>query len=47
MREAEILSQDDRILGAMLSPRILALIRAGNPDELRYFPGAERELGVN
>lgn len=45
MREAEILSQDNRILGAILSPRVLAVIQAGNPDELRYFPGAERQSG--
>lgn len=45
MREAGILSLDDRILGAMLSPRVLAMIHAGNPDELRFFPGAERQLG--
>jgi hypothetical protein len=47
MREAEVLSHDHRILGAMLSPRVLALIRAGNADELRFFPGSERELGRN
>ena len=47
MREAQILSQDDQILGAMLSPRVVALIRADNPDQLRFFPGAERELGGN
>lgn len=45
MREAEILSQDNGILGAMLSPRVLAVIQAANPDELRYFPGAERQVG--
>lgn len=45
MREAEILSQDNRILGAMLSPRVLAVIQAGNADELRYFPGTERQVG--
>jgi len=45
MRESEILSQDDRILGAMLSPRVLAIIQAENPNELRYFPGAERPGG--
>lgn len=44
MREAEILSPDDRILGAMLSPRVLAGIRAHSPDELRFFPGAARQL---
>lgn len=47
MREAEILSQDDRILGAMLSPRVLAVIQAANPEELRYFPGGERQLRRN
>ena len=47
MREAEILSQDDRILGAMLSLRVVALIRADNSDQLRFFPGSERELGRN
>jgi len=45
MREAELLSPENRILGAMLSPRVLAVIQAGNPDELHYFPGADRQLG--
>lgn len=45
MREAEVLSQDNRILGAMLSPRVLAVIQARNPDELGYFPDAERQVG--
>lgn len=45
MREAEILSPDDRILGSILSRRVLALIHAGDPDELRFFPGAERQMG--
>lgn len=45
MREAEVLSQDNRILGAMLSPRAVAVIQGGNPNELRYFPGAERQSG--
>jgi len=45
MREAEILSHDNRILGAMLSPRLLVVIQAGKPDELRYFPGADRQVG--
>lgn len=47
MREAELLSQDNRIQEAMLSPRVLTVIEAGNPDELRYFPGAERQAGRN
>jgi hypothetical protein len=45
MREAEILSPDDRILGSILSRRVLAMIYAGDPDELRFFPGAERQMG--
>lgn len=45
MREAELLSQDNRILGAMLSPRVVTVIQAGSPDELGYFPGAERQAG--
>ncbi|MET4016632.1 DUF1819 family protein [Bradyrhizobium sp. S3.2.12] len=45
MREAEVVSQDNRILGAMLSPRVVAVIQAGDPDELRYFPGAQRQMG--
>lgn len=47
MREAGILSPDDRILGAMLSRRVLIMISASNPDELQFFPGAERQLRGN
>ena len=42
MREAEILSIDDHILGALLTPRLERLIRSGNTMELRFFPGAEK-----
>lgn len=45
MREAEIISRDNRILGAMLSPRVAAMINAGNPDEFRFFPGGGRRIG--
>jgi hypothetical protein len=45
MREAELLSRDNRIHGAMLSPRVLAMIQAGNPDELRYFPRCRTTVG--
>jgi Putative inner membrane protein (DUF1819) len=45
MREAEILSPDDRILGSILSRRVLAVIHSGDPNELRCFPGAERQMG--
>lgn len=44
MREAEILSPDHRMLGSMLSCRVLALIHAVDPNELRCFPGAERQM---
>jgi hypothetical protein len=44
MREAEIISRDDRVLGSMLSPRVAALINRANPDELRFFPGGDRRM---
>ena len=44
MREAEILSADDRILGAMLTPRLENLLRSGNAAELRFFPGGEKAV---
>ena len=37
MREAEILSPSDKIVGVMLSSRLVALI---DPAELRFFPGS-------
>ena len=40
MREANVLSPSDRIMGAMLSSRVLAMIRSHDPLELRFFPGA-------
>jgi hypothetical protein len=40
MREANILSPSDKIMGAMLSSRLLTIIRSHNPSELRFFPGA-------
>jgi hypothetical protein len=47
MREAEILSLEHKILPAMLSSRVLAMINAGNPGELRFFPGVEPQLRDN
>jgi hypothetical protein len=44
MREAGVLSQDGELLEVMLSARLRARI-AGNPEELRFFPGAERHFG--
>jgi hypothetical protein len=41
MREADVLSPDGAIRASLLSPRVQALLLDGNPNELRYFPGAE------
>ena len=39
MREAEILSGDERIQSAILSPRLKVLLEENTPGELAYFPG--------
>lgn len=39
MREAGILSQDNRIQAAILSSQLRTLIRENKPGELAYFPG--------
>lgn len=39
MREAEILTRDNRIQTAILSPRLKALVEGKSPSELAYFPG--------
>ena len=44
MREAGILSRGNGVVSAILSPRVAGTIRAGNPDDIRFFPGAERQL---
>jgi len=40
-REAGIIGRDDRIRGAMLSGRLIALIEHKGAGELRFFPGAQ------
>jgi hypothetical protein len=40
MREANILSPTNKIMGAMLSSQLMAIIRCHDPADLRYFPGA-------
>lgn len=42
LKEAEIVSPVGRIEGTVLSPRLIALLAASNPADLRVFPGAER-----
>lgn len=41
MREAGIITPDRRILGAMLSGRVLAVIERAGMRELRFFPGGK------
>jgi hypothetical protein len=43
MREAEIISPTNHILGALLPPSIREMISQHNPEELRFFPGAQRQ----
>lgn len=44
MREAEIISPTNQILGALLPPSIREMISQHNPEELRFFPGAQRQV---
>jgi len=43
MREAGIISQENRIQHAYLTARLKAMIEAGDPVELSYFPGLSAE----
>jgi len=45
MREAGILSQDNRIQASILSTRLTQMINDNNPGELTYFPGASIDGG--
>ncbi|TNE62529.1 MAG: DUF1819 family protein [Sphingomonadales bacterium] len=40
MREAEILSHDNRIQASIMSTRLKQMIHNNDPEELAYFPGA-------
>ena len=44
MHEAGILGHDDRIVPAILSPRLLAHLEENCPGDLGFFPGATRLL---
>lgn len=46
MREASIISAENRILPAFLSGQILAMIKHQNPQELQYFPGIPVQQGI-
>lgn len=43
MREAEIISAENRIQAAILSQRLMALIEDMNPEELTLFPGLKMD----
>lgn len=40
LREASILSQDNVIIGSLVSPNLRLWLSENNPAELKYFPGA-------
>lgn len=41
MREAGVLGKDDHICRTLLTPAFIDLISAADPQEIRFFPGAE------
>lgn len=47
MKEASIISEQGRILPALLTPRVASMIRNTDPTEFRFFPGASRLTEVN
>jgi hypothetical protein len=42
MREAGVITPDNRILGTMLSGRFLVIIKRAGAGEIRFFPGGQR-----
>lgn len=47
MREANVISDDNRILSAYVSPRLKAMLEEQNPQDLLLFPGLARDGGVS
>lgn len=47
MREASVISHDNRILSAYVSPRLKALLEEQNPQDLLLFPGLGHDGGVS
>ncbi|NCP44511.1 MAG: hypothetical protein AUK60_00345 [Rhodobacteraceae bacterium CG2_30_10_405] len=45
MREANVISDDNRILSAYVSPRFKAIVEANSPQDLVLFPGLARDGG--
>lgn len=46
MREASVISDDNRILSAYVSPRLKAILAEKNPRDLSVFPGLSRDGGI-
>lgn len=46
MREANVISDDNRILSAYVSPRLKAILAEKNPRDLVVFPGLSRDGGA-
>lgn len=46
MREANIISQDNQIQSAYVSPRLKELVRQHNPQDLVLIPGLDRDRGL-
>jgi hypothetical protein len=46
MREASVITEDNRILSAYVSPRLKAILATKNPREIILFPGLSRDGGT-
>uniref|UniRef100_A4WYY8 DUF1819 family protein n=1 Tax=Cereibacter sphaeroides (strain ATCC 17025 / ATH 2.4.3) TaxID=349102 RepID=A4WYY8_CERS5 len=46
MRQASVISDDNRILSAYVSPRLKAILAEKNPRDLSVFPGLSRDGGI-
>lgn len=46
MREASVITEDNRILSAYVSPRLKAILATKNPQQLVLFPGLSRDGGT-
>lgn len=46
MREADLLSQDDRIIPALLTPRLVEVISQDSPTLFTIFPISEADIGI-
>lgn len=47
MREANVISNDNRILSAYVSPRLKSMLVERSPKDLILFPGLAREGGAS